>query len=345
MLRRRELAWGNFNQLSSRVPASAVDSTTGRQCDAFSSKLSIKGCNDFAACFDENDLIAFLLVRQDRQGTYRVLLSLYQYSTPIPHPQAARPVFCIASLAVDPVLTGTRMEICGDLIVVALSSIKQFFVYNWRTGQEKSNLGGIQIRLEVVFSRDMSLPLPFLDKPEEALVVFDFYSGVSHAQPSTSMVIHRRSLLRLLPPSDQWLTINPICMDWDQWGPQNTRWFDGFGEAQAFTTISNGQRYIHHLSNGSQLPFTVYDFNRNRIGPTAASSENVAANQTSENRELQTRGSLPCTATQSQEKVSYNAIFATDTGLLGISGRDMEEAELFEIRSLDFVHFGYALES
>ncbi|KAJ3553185.1 hypothetical protein NP233_g12705 [Leucocoprinus birnbaumii] len=280
MLRRRELAWGNFNQLSSRVPASAVDSTTGRQCDAFSSKLSIKGCNDFAACFDENDLIAFLLVRQDRQGTYRVLLSLYQYSTPILHPQAARPVFCIASLAVDPVLTGTRMDICGDVIVVALSSIKQFFVHNWRTGQQKSVLPisedcdiaflrddvlcltmPITLSLEIyhvpetgsirhihsfslskeffpfsctwiesrgnpnptrggVFPRHVPASVPFLDKPEEALVVFDFYSGVSHAQPSTSMVTHRRSLLRLLPPSDQWLTINPIRMDWDQWGPK-----------------------------------------------------------------------------------------------------------------------------
>ncbi|KXN88388.1 hypothetical protein AN958_07370 [Leucoagaricus sp. SymC.cos] len=344
------------------------------------SKIVIEGCVDFATCIDEHDLIAFLTIHPtDNEDTYQLRISLKQHSTHLPYPSVKNSIFPVGDTTCDPESLLARMEICGDVLVLAIAAEEALFFFDWRTGRMTSlvPLSGVcnmtfirhdilclampdtvtlaiyyvpssktsSVRLiqsftisetffpsgctwieargcpsptgDGLFPTHVPTSQPFLENPEEAIIVFDFHWR--DTKSPTSMIVHRRSLLGLLPPQNDWLACDTRVVPWSEWGPQHTRWLDSSGNDECFTTISNGQRYVHFLSKNSPTTYTVVDFNRYRVHK-ALEEPRSPVNEPDE-EDLQDRGKLPCIGTRSTEKVSYNMVFASDTGLVGLDVR------------------------
>jgi hypothetical protein len=105
------------------------------------------------------------------------------------------------------------------------------------------------------FPRHIPSSLPFMDQPETALISFQYCLD----SEVLSMIVHRHSIMNLLPSRSNWLTMTePQTTDWNAWGPPVTLW----NKMQPFShiTTTNGQRYIQSTGYRNGEPF-LQDFN------------------------------------------------------------------------------------
>lgn len=168
------------------------------------------------------------------------------------------------------------------------------------------------------FPKYVSPNRPFLERPEEAVKVFNFHAD-DPASPVT-MVVHRKSLLNLLLPEEQWSKTQILTVPWAQWGPKLTRWFDSPKSTGSFGPIPRGQRYIHYQPQVPPTPYILVDFNSRRVRRALSLKQETISSQ-EDDIALQERGSLLCTMNRSREAISYDAVFMTDTGIIALNVR------------------------
>lgn len=162
-----------------------------------------------------------------------------------------------------------------------------------------------------LFPKYVSTDQPFLERPEEATIIFQIsLVGIS----CRSMVIHRKTLLKLLPPREHWLD-KTHTTDWDEWR-SNVAVFDTIRDFRLVTCGQNGQRcIILRRFENPRTTFGVVDFNPYRIRKAQKTRAPV----------LQEAGVLPYLAAGLPDKfkVMYHTFYASDTGLLGLKVRDV----------------------
>lgn len=128
------------------------------------------------------------------------------------------------------------------------------------------------------------------------------------------MAIHRKTLLKLLPPREHWLDKTHTA-DWDEWH-SNVAVFDTIRDLRLVTSGQNGQRCnIVRRFEDPRPTFGVLDFNPYRIRKAQKAGAPV----------LQKAGVLPYLAAGLPDKfkVMYHTFYASDTGLLGLKVRDV----------------------
>lgn len=107
------------------------------------------------------------------------------------------------------------------------------------------------------FPRYIPPSLPFMDQPETALIYFQYCIGSEYL----SMVVHRHSIMNLLPSCADWSTISePRTMDWNDWGPPITSW-DKTSLTIPHLGATNGQRYIQTTEQHYGEPY-LQDYNK-----------------------------------------------------------------------------------
>jgi hypothetical protein len=98
------------------------------------------------------------------------------------------------------------------------------------------------------FPEYVSSSVPFMDRPDTALICFGL-PGLA------SMVVHNHSIMKLLPPPEDWAAImEPQILDWDYWGPPATAMKSGW-------VVTYGPRSVHLSFPGMMC----YDFNMYRV--------------------------------------------------------------------------------
>lgn len=116
----------------------------------------------------------------------------------------------------------------------------------------------------------------------DGLVVFTFtmqYDSIDDAAGDISdvmFVIHKQALLELLSSSSGADTTSdePRHMDWSEWGPSRTRWFDVHGGSVVFSPVIWGQRVVTIRPKYDHVecrPVCVYNFNPAAVSAAASS--------------------------------------------------------------------------
>lgn len=120
-----------------------------------------------------------------------------------------------------------------------------------------------------MFPKNLSQERPFFNDPMAATVVFSFTIELAHSEEEEqwAMVVHRKSILDLLPSHELvGGRSTPFThVPWESWGPPVRFCVDGV--AAQFRMNSSGQRYVQHLEMDQRLrvsPYrsiTFFDFN------------------------------------------------------------------------------------
>jgi hypothetical protein len=112
--------------------------------------------------------------------------------------------------------------------------------------------------------------LPFRDKAEDAIIIFDISYQLS-GDAWTTFIVHRRALFAHIPAA--YRASAPFCsvtdptpalvrVPWSSWGPAATRWFEGdhTSTLSVWVMRTAGQRAVT-LENRIPTPIIVRDFN------------------------------------------------------------------------------------
>lgn len=98
------------------------------------------------------------------------------------------------------------------------------------------------------FPKYISSSIPFMDKPDTALICITLLA-------TASLLVHRDSIMRLLPPSEEWSAVTKhLILDWDSWGPPVTA-------IQRRVTSTYGQRSLYV----SEFGLRCRDFNKHHV--------------------------------------------------------------------------------
>ncbi len=166
-----------------------------------------------------------------------------------------------------------------------------------------------------LFPKYVSPNQPFLERPEEATMTFQVSSNQA---PLATMIVHRKSLLKLLPQREHWSS-RTHTIRWDDWCSEVVL-FDTSWNLKFVTSGQHGQRCVifRSSSEATKSPFDILDFNkhRNRRAQAAGAVVNKA-------------GSLLFVATKLPENFVHNTVYASDTGLLGLNVRDIHSIHPF----------------
>lgn len=162
-----------------------------------------------------------------------------------------------------------------------------------------------------LFPKYVPATQPFLERPEEAIMIFQFFSD---GDTEASVVVHRKYLLNLLPSREHWS--GTYFVHWDEWSsgvvlfksPQNLRFVP---------TGQYGQRCIADLPlEGEDLSFHLFDFNPYRVRRAQGIDPHGSHTPL-----LHKTGTLPYTVTTLPQECVYNVLFMSHAGLLGIEVR------------------------
>lgn len=127
-----------------------------------------------------------------------------------------------------------------------------------------------------LFPKNVSGSVPFVDRPENAIILFRLLAELDLHWHDVAMLVHRHSVLDTLPPSDDWPTMPCRTLEWEDWGPPVTSWVECGDVLSTDITTSNGQRHVLHgpsaTSEGESAPLTVQDFNTYNIRRLAANA-------------------------------------------------------------------------
>ncbi len=186
-------------------------------------------------------------------------LSLYIVQPPFQDEGYSGLVFLRHDLLVHPSFEGRCFNIYhvtpategGDVKVIQRLSFPEPFPYECTSIEAR---GSPNVTENGSFPKYFSSERPYLDRPQDAIILFTF-NQAEHL-PQISMITHRRSLVQLLPPRSEWSqTGGPVVLAWNEWGPNITRWIDNDPPSR-FTTFPYGQRYVRVGET-----FAVFDFN------------------------------------------------------------------------------------
>lgn len=165
------------------------------------------------------------------------------------------------------------------------------------------------------FPRYASPKRAFLDRPEEAIMLFMFYKEnlPDRAFRPIAMVIHRKSFINLLPPRSDWPYKDPPVLEWDQWGPDVSRSIEAY-----FQTLCSGQRFIYTEPTVEEAPLKILDFNiyRNRQRMVHQGDHKPPPESDSGVDEAQIEGRLPFTFYRSPSLYGFREMHMSDTGIL-----------------------------
>ncbi|KXN91266.1 hypothetical protein AN958_01401 [Leucoagaricus sp. SymC.cos] len=157
--------------------------------------------------------------------------------------------------------------------------------------------------------------IPFIDSPENALILFKIMVDSDDSFVEFTMVVHRRALLDLLPPDSE-LGHEPYFeAAWEEWGPDRTHWFE-VGDGAHCKTNVNGQRYVFSdATNTCGSPnVTLLDFNPFNVKrATKVQHKSVLRNPVFD-YPLECR--LPYTTVLSKEKHSYDGVMINDSAII-----------------------------
>jgi hypothetical protein len=197
---------------------------------------------------------------------------------------------------------------------------------------------------------------PFHSSASEAIILFNIYA--QHQTLWTfSLVIHRKSLLALLPPlqdsnyalsveaSGGQVTPHPGEMQdesfsgsedesgvrhlepipWAEWGPSISRWIKAQDHTARWITSSTGQRLvlIDDPTWRVEQPIIVFDFNpRHRCPHSNTSHELLCANEDGPFEE-DVYSELPFGWTISEESYDFDAVLMDDERVIGMRVRNV----------------------
>lgn len=153
---------------------------------------------------------------------------------------------------------------------------------------------------------------PFIERPEEATLLFQFFSDESR---SLSMIVHRRSLLKLLPPREHFsdtdadTELQPI--HWDKWS-SDVALFDTTSNRTFITGGKHGQKsLLYQPPRTANTPYSILDFNPYRARQARATDPRTPV--------LHEAGSLPYAVTKLPEEHRYDVVYMSGSGLLGVN--------------------------
>jgi hypothetical protein len=111
------------------------------------------------------------------------------------------------------------------------------------------------------FPKHVSPSLPFIARPESAIAIFKWIIG---GYP-TEMIVHRDSLVNLLPSRDKWSTMIDLpTIHWDTWGCSVALWRNGrYGIG--LPSATNGQRIVDTPIMNLNTNTTLKDFNKYNV--------------------------------------------------------------------------------
>lgn len=166
---------------------------------------------------------------------------------------------------------------------------------------------------------------PFLDRPEEATILFQFSSRGSR---SLSLVVHRKFLLGNLSPKENWLDGEVEHTLWEEWGT-GAALFDTTSKGRFTAGGTQGQRCLFsHRKTSSGPPYSVLDFNSYRVRQAPNSRTPT----------LHIAGSLPYTVTELPESWAPRLFYMSGTALLGVNVR---KATLYRYAAFLKLSLGY----
>jgi hypothetical protein len=115
----------------------------------------------------------------------------------------------------------------------------------------------------------------------EAVIAFNVQTqymrsdGLSEC-PLFRFVMHRQSILELVETTTTLKTAqtdNLHYLDWSEWGPSRTRWFDISTSCDDIPNVAWGQRLVSirrdSSDNGAAYPLSVYNFNPSAVAASA----------------------------------------------------------------------------
>jgi hypothetical protein len=141
------------------------------------------------------------------------------------------------------------------------------------------------------FPEHVSSSIPFMDRPDTALICFTLPS-------CAPMVVHRHSIMKLLSPPNYWAAImEPQILDWDYWGPPATAMKSGW-------MVTYGQRSVHLSRSGMMC----YDFNMYRVRRSANVKQPDPCKPYPHAKPVSTR--LPCVEVFSSPETDFNVYIA-----------------------------------
>ncbi len=190
-------------------------------------------------------------------------LTSHTLQPPFPDIDATDFVFLRHDLLLHPTLEGDRLNIYniphstegGEVRMIQRLLLPQEF---------RDSFSSVKTRTapNVVdgdsFPKHISTKRPFLDRPQDAIILLTYHRGPTEMDPPSRIIVHRKSLIKLLPPQSEWSRIDgPMVLEWEEWGPGITHWIENDPAVDIFVTLPYGQRYVHA---GAAL--TILDFNR-----------------------------------------------------------------------------------
>ncbi|KAF9448753.1 hypothetical protein P691DRAFT_668836 [Macrolepiota fuliginosa MF-IS2] len=77
------------------------------------------------------------------------------------------------------------------------------------------------------FPKYVPASVPFVGRPENAIMLFRLDVEQRYRQSDLSMIVHRCSVMKLLPPPQDWPTISSgRIREWQEWGPEVSCWME-----------------------------------------------------------------------------------------------------------------------
>ncbi|KAF9441511.1 hypothetical protein P691DRAFT_715119 [Macrolepiota fuliginosa MF-IS2] len=185
--------------------------------------------------------------------------------------------------------------------------------------------------------------IPFMDKPENAIMLFRLDAGLGFDWSDLSMVVHRYSIMKLLPPPSDWSIISCQTHEWQEWGPSISSWIASDEILSGDITVSNGQRHVLHGLHAPRVvgetpaPLTIQNFNPYSVRRALAD----AGMQVRTKRVLEhpifcepITCRLPYVEVISDEEYPYRRVSITDNAIIGRKYRHPGPL------AIDVLHFG-----
>ncbi|KAF9441512.1 hypothetical protein P691DRAFT_791239 [Macrolepiota fuliginosa MF-IS2] len=175
--------------------------------------------------------------------------------------------------------------------------------------------------------RNISASIPFVDRADCAIILltWQIHRDDNEFVTPFSFVVHRQSILDLLPPEMEWPSLQAQTTAWDFWGPSRTCLFNNMRFAEGYITATNGQRYILHSAEPRQKSqLRLLDFNRYKIKRSLAKgSPRVQLGMQSEPLNhffaQSETDALPFLEIVADVDRSYHGVMINDSAILGLN--------------------------
>lgn len=157
--------------------------------------------------------------------------------------------------------------------------------------------------------------LPFIEPPRKKLIILEICSTLE-AMSSLFLVVHRKSLLKRLPPEECWSSgPEPDPIDFEEWGSEITLLLNLPWSSEFNIIISCGQRLInYHTPRGKEDSTAVMDFNPYYIRKAQATTSYASVHHKP--------GSLPYTVATLPEWITNGALELVGTGIVSATVRE-----------------------